>query len=80
MENNNIVIRAKQLIEGRGDGRISYNDMGILLDNDYDNIENIKALFHIYDNFNLTDSAKSLLMDEILKWSNLYTVVKKNLN
>ena len=80
MENNNIVIKARELIEGRGDGRISNNDVGILLNYDYDNIENIRALFYVYDNFNLTNSAKTVFINEIFKWSKLHTIIKKNVD
>ena len=79
MENNDIVIKARELIHGRGDGRISNNDIHYLLDYEYDNIENIRALFYVYDNFNLTNSAKLVFVNKIFKWSKLYTIVKKNL-
>ena len=79
MENNDIVIKARELIHGRGDGRISNNDIEILLSYDYDNIENVRALFYVYDNFNLTNSAKLAFGNTIFKWSKLYTIIKKNL-
>lgn len=76
---NKIIIKARELCEGRGDGRISAPDMKVLLTYDYDNFENISALFHIYDNFNLTDSALTVFIDNIFKWSKMYTVIKTHI-
>jgi len=80
MENNPIICQANELIKGRGDGRISFADTNILFENKLDSEENIKALFYIYDNFNLTDDGKEVFQKNILKWCRLYTIVKKNIS
>jgi len=57
--NNNIIEKANELIKGKGDGRISKDDITqILTLVKYENIENIKSLLNIYKNYNLTDPAK----------------------
>ena len=63
---NKIIIKARELCEGRGDGRISAPDMKVLLTYDY-------------DNFNLTDSALTVFIDNIFKWSKMYTVIKTHI-
>ena len=70
---------ANELVKGRGDGRISEADMNIILENELTSEEEIKTLFYIYANYNLTDSAKEKLFKIIFKWCNLYNVVKTNI-
>ena len=79
MDNNIVIKRANELIKGRGDGRISVNDINEIFSLDYSNIENVNNLFHVYNNYNLTESAKSQFSKNIHKWSNLYCLIKKNI-
>ncbi len=60
---------AEELIQGRGDGRISRDDAAQLLQSVQDGrgiteTEN-RSLFYLLDNFNFTDSAKAWLSDEL---------------
>lgn len=71
--------KAQELIKGKGDGRISVDDMKILLSFNYDSVEKVKALFHIYENFKLTDSAKEELYKHIFKWCDLFYTVKNKI-
>ena len=57
--------------------QISKNDILILFTYDYDNIENIKSLLHIYKKYNLTDSAKEEFYKHILKWGELFNIIEK---
>ena len=41
--------------------------------------ENVNNLFHVYNNYNLTESAKSQFSKNIHKWSSLYCLIKKNI-
>ena len=74
-----IIGKAQELINGRGDGRISVDDMKIMLSLDYDSVEKVRALFHIYENFNLTDPAKEELYKHIFKWCDLFQTVKNKI-
>lgn len=60
---------AEELIQGRGDGRISKNDASQLLESVQDGrgiteIET-KSLFYLLENYNFTDSARSWLSGEL---------------
>lgn len=74
-----IIEKAQELIKGRGDGRISLDDMKILLSFQYDGVEKIKQLFHIHQDFNLTEPAKDELYKHIFKWSDLFHTVKNKM-
>ena len=47
-----ITQKAEELIKGRGDGRISVDDMKKILSLKYDSVEKVKELLQIYKNFN----------------------------
>ena len=74
-----IIEKAQELIKGRGDGRISVDDIKIILSFNYDSLEKVKALFHIYENFNLTEPAKEELYKHIFKWRDLFETVKNKI-
>ena len=74
-----ITQKAQELIKGRGDGRISVDDMKYLLSLNYNSIENVKELLQIYKNFNLTDAAKEELYKHVFKLCDLYHTVKNKI-
>lgn len=74
-----IIEKAQELVKGRGDGRISLDDMKIILLFQYDSLEKIKQLLHIYQHFNLTEPAKHELYKHIFKWSDLFQTVKNKM-
>ncbi len=74
----NITQKAEELIKGRGDGRISVDDMKKILSLNYNTVEKVKELLEIYEKFNLTDAAKEELYKHVFKWCDLYhAVIKK---
>lgn len=60
---------AEELIQGRGDGRISRDDASQLLESVQDGRgitdTETRSLFYILDNFNFTDSARGWLSDKL---------------
>lgn len=74
-----ITQKAQELIKGRGDGRISVDDMKKILSLNYDSVEKVKELLQIYEKFNLTDTAKEELYEHVFKWSDLYHTVKNKI-
>lgn len=60
-----IMDAAKLLVSGQGDGRISNSDMELLLKYDFDTNLKKNTLLYIYNNMNITDSARNMLLDKI---------------
>lgn len=60
-----IIQAANLLVSGQGDGRISNNDMELLLKYDYNNNTKKNTILYVYNNMNLTQGARDILLDKI---------------